>query len=104
MPKKNILLSIGSYKEKMEFLPHAIKLHQLGYELFATAGTHDFIQANCDIPVRYLEVVDENASKALAMFLAGHESEFHHSSAVHLAKSEPCTCFALMSKDERLVE
>lgn len=30
LPKKNILLSIGSFKEKMEFLPSVEKLHQMG--------------------------------------------------------------------------
>ncbi|KAJ3328049.1 hypothetical protein HDU76_010674 [Blyttiomyces sp. JEL0837] len=59
LPKKNILLSIGSFKEKMEFLPSVIKLHQLGYQLFATAGTADFIQEH-DVPVKYLDVIDEN--------------------------------------------
>ncbi|KAJ3410170.1 hypothetical protein HDV05_004025 [Chytridiales sp. JEL 0842] len=58
LPKKNILLSIGSFKEKVEFLPSALKLHQLGYNLFATAGTADFLQEH-DIPVKYLDSVGE---------------------------------------------
>ncbi|PUU81361.1 hypothetical protein B9Z19DRAFT_1106470 [Tuber borchii] len=58
LPKKNILLSIGSYKEKMEMLPSVKKLYQLGYKLFATAGTADFIQEH-GIPVQYLEVLGE---------------------------------------------
>lgn len=58
LPKKNILLSIGSFKEKMEMLPSVKKLHQLGYKLFATAGTADFIQEH-GIPVQYLEVLGE---------------------------------------------
>ncbi|KAI7869296.1 hypothetical protein BDF14DRAFT_1880163 [Spinellus fusiger] len=57
LPKKNILLSIGSYKEKQEMLPSVRKLHELGYTLFATAGTADFIQEH-NIPVKYLEVLD----------------------------------------------
>ncbi|KAJ1566454.1 hypothetical protein HK405_009751, partial [Cladochytrium tenue] len=57
IPKKNILLSIGSFKEKMEFLPSVMKLHQLGYNLFATAGTADFIQEH-EIPVKFLDVID----------------------------------------------
>ena len=58
LPKKNILLSIGSFKEKMEMLPSVKKLHLLGYKLFATAGTADFIQEH-GIPVQYLEVLGE---------------------------------------------
>jgi len=57
LPKKNILLSIGSFKEKMEMLPSIQKLHQLGYCIFATAGTADYIQEH-KIPVKYLESLD----------------------------------------------
>ncbi|KAJ1566129.1 hypothetical protein HK096_009707 [Nowakowskiella sp. JEL0078] len=59
IPKKNILFSIGSYKEKIEFLPSVRKLHELGFTLFATAGTSDFIQQH-GIPVQYLEALDDN--------------------------------------------
>ncbi|KAI4096916.1 MAG: hypothetical protein LQ344_000716 [Seirophora lacunosa] len=54
LPKQNILLSIGSFKDKMEMLPSISKLHQLGYKLFATAGTADYLQEH-NIPVKYLE-------------------------------------------------
>ena len=56
LPKKNILLSIGSFKDKMELLPSIGKLHRLGYSLFATAGTADFLQEHM-IPVKYLEIL-----------------------------------------------
>lgn len=63
-PKKNVLLSVGSYKEKMELLPSVKRLHKNGYKLFATAGTADFIQEH-GIPVQYLEVLDnEEADSA----------------------------------------
>ncbi|CAN6673918.1 multifunctional protein Ura2p [Trichomonascus vanleenenianus] len=58
LPRKNILLSIGSYKEKQELLPAVKGLHQLGYNLFATAGTADFIREH-NIPVQYLELLDD---------------------------------------------
>lgn len=56
LPKKNILLSIGSYKDKLELLPSIEKLHGLGYKLFATAGTADYLQEH-NIPVKYLEIL-----------------------------------------------
>ncbi|KAI8999235.1 hypothetical protein BC832DRAFT_565451 [Gaertneriomyces semiglobifer] len=62
LPRKNVLLSIGSFKEKLEFLPSVRKLHQMGYTLFATTGTADFIQEH-DIPVKYLETLDDDMSK-----------------------------------------
>lgn len=63
LPKKNILLSIGSFKEKMEMLPSVKKLHQLGYNLFGTSGTADFFEEH-GIPCQFLEVLrdDEEAN------------------------------------------
>ena len=42
VPKKNILLSIGSYKAKTELLPAVRSLEQMGYRLYASMGTADF--------------------------------------------------------------
>jgi carbamoyl-phosphate synthase/aspartate carbamoyltransferase len=56
LPKKNILLSIGSFKDKFEMLKPIEQLHKMGYKLFATAGTADFITEH-GIPVKFLEVL-----------------------------------------------
>ncbi|CAK7198527.1 Carbamoyl-phosphate synthase [Sporothrix eucalyptigena] len=56
MPRKNVLLSIGSYKDKKEMLPSVAKLQQMGFKLFATAGTADYLQEH-GIPVQYLEAL-----------------------------------------------
>ncbi|MCJ1462851.1 hypothetical protein MMC07_001454 [Pseudocyphellaria aurata] len=56
LPRKNILLSIGSFKDKAELLPSIEKLYKLGYKLFATAGTADYLQEH-KIPVKYLEIL-----------------------------------------------
>lgn len=58
VPRNNILLSLGTYKDKMEMLPAIKKLQELGYKLFATAGTADFLQSH-NIPVQFLEVLAE---------------------------------------------
>ncbi|BGP21771.1 carbamoyl-phosphate synthase / aspartate carbamoyltransferase [Rhodotorula toruloides] len=58
LPKQNILFSIGPYKEKIELLPSIQKLHSLGYNIFATVGTADFLQEH-GVPVKYLEALDE---------------------------------------------
>ncbi|XP_049282468.1 CAD protein isoform X1 [Anopheles funestus] len=42
IPKKSILLSIGSYKHKMELLPSIRILEKMGYKLYASMGTGDF--------------------------------------------------------------
>ncbi|KAI9671272.1 MAG: hypothetical protein M1829_004679 [Trizodia sp. TS-e1964] len=60
LPKRNILLSIGSFKDKMEMLPSVLKLYKMKYNLFATAGTADFLQEH-GIPVKYLEILAEES-------------------------------------------
>lgn len=43
IPKKNILLSIGKIEDKADFLPAARKLVGMGFELYATPGTCEFL-------------------------------------------------------------
>ncbi|KAK3990125.1 pyrABCN [Cladorrhinum sp. PSN332] len=74
IPKKNILLSIGSYKDKQELLPSIAKLEELGYNLFATAGTADFLESH-GVKVQYLEVLgkendDQKSEYSLIQHLA----------------------------------
>ncbi|KAJ8663902.1 protein URA2 [Lichtheimia ornata] len=57
LPKKNILFSIGSEKDKQELLPSIAKLNTLGYSIFATEGTAEFIKQN-GIPVKHLKGLD----------------------------------------------
>lgn len=72
MPKKNILISIGSFKEKMEFLPSVQKLKQMGFNLFATAGTSDFLMEN-NIPCKYLESLDETETSSQKLEYSLHQ-------------------------------
>jgi carbamoyl-phosphate synthase large subunit len=46
LPKKNICLTIGRIEDKAAFLPSARKLVKLGFELFATEGTTQFLREN----------------------------------------------------------
>lgn len=74
MPKKNILLSIGSYKDKVEMLPSVEKLYQLGFKLFATAGTADFLEEH-NIHVQFLEALgsdDQREEYSLTHALANN--------------------------------
>ncbi len=45
-PKRNILLSTGPFESKARFLPEAKKLRDLGFDLYATRGTADYLQYN----------------------------------------------------------
>ncbi|MCC8154341.1 MAG: carbamoyl-phosphate synthase (glutamine-hydrolyzing) large subunit [Tannerellaceae bacterium] len=46
IPEKNILLSTGTPKQKVDMLDAAKILDKKGYKLFATGGTHRFLQEN----------------------------------------------------------
>lgn len=46
IPKKGVLLSTGSAKQKAELLESAHRLHKKGYQLYATAGTHRYLNDN----------------------------------------------------------
>ncbi|RDB22075.1 Protein pyrABCN [Hypsizygus marmoreus] len=59
-PKKNILFSIGSYREKLELLPSVQKLSAAGYNIFATSGTADFLTEH-NVPCKYLETLGEDS-------------------------------------------
>jgi len=46
IPKKNILISSGPTRGKIELLESARMLKERGFTIFATGGTHDFFQVN----------------------------------------------------------
>ena len=76
LPKRNILLSIGTFKDKMEMLPSVSKLQKMGYNLFATAGTADFLTEH-GVPVKYLEILggaqeDQKSEYSLTQHLANN--------------------------------
>lgn len=81
LPEKNVLLSIGSFKDKMEMLPSVRKLHQMGYNLFATSGTADFLEEH-GIKVKYLEVLgseekDQKSEYSLTQHLANNKIDLY---------------------------
>lgn len=46
IPNKGVLLSTGSAKQKADLLESAHRLHKKGYQLYATAGTHRYLNDN----------------------------------------------------------
>ncbi len=58
IPKKNILLSTGPMRSKVELVNSCKLLIEKGYNLFATFGTHDFLKMN-GIPSTPLHWPDE---------------------------------------------
>ena len=46
IPERSVLLSTGGYKQKVDMLDAAQLLHNTGYALYATQGTHDMLAEN----------------------------------------------------------
>ncbi|OMJ25879.1 Protein pyrABCN [Smittium culicis] len=69
IPEKNILVSIGSFKEKLEMLDSIKKLSKMGYNIFATPGTADFF-SEYNVPVKFLEVSTSRDKYNLHQYLA----------------------------------
>ena len=46
IPQRSVLLSTGGYKQKVDMLDAAQLLHNKGYVLYATQGTHDMLAEN----------------------------------------------------------
>ena len=46
IPERSVLLSTGGYKQKVDMLDAAHLLHERGYTLYATQGTHDMLAEN----------------------------------------------------------
>ncbi|XP_063727618.1 multifunctional protein CAD-like isoform X2 [Symsagittifera roscoffensis] len=77
LPKKNILISIGSYKAKMDFLGSMKTLEELGFTLWASLGTADFYSEHgCTVhPIEW----------------PFDSSDHHHQSNQNGAASSNCT-------------
>ncbi|KAF7314030.1 Bifunctional pyrimidine biosynthesis protein [Mycena chlorophos] len=75
-PKKIILFSVGSYRDKLEILPSVQKLSAAGYNIFLTPGTADFLTQH-NVPCKYLETLvdgqDQQKSEySLTQYLANN--------------------------------
>ena len=90
IPAKNILLSTGSAKQKVDMLDAAHMLVEHGYKLFATGGTSKFLTENGIENTRVLwpsEEAEGGAPKALEM-LHNHEIDMAVNIPKNLTSSE----------------
>ncbi|XP_075125461.1 multifunctional protein CAD isoform X4 [Leptodactylus fuscus] len=89
IPQNNILLTIGSYKNKSELLPTVRTLESLGYSLYASVGTADFYTEH-GIKVKSLnwpfEEADSDGSlKEKQRSIMDHLSENHFDLVINLS-------------------
>lgn len=68
MPKKNILLSVGRLEDKVDILAAVQALNRMGFSLFATPNTHEFLKGR-DIPSLLLYKVSEPRSPNIKEYI-----------------------------------
>lgn len=68
IPKKNILISSGPIRSKLELLNSSRMLVERGYNLYATKGTHEFLKGN-GIESSMLHWPDENKAPNVLDYL-----------------------------------
>src|SRR6185295_18232940 len=69
LPKKNILVSIGKEENKLKLLPELIALSNVGFTLYATEHTADFLSER-NIPVEKVYKVQTEKTPSVADLLA----------------------------------
>jgi carbamoyl-phosphate synthase large subunit len=68
LPKENILLTLGDLEDKIEFLPSAEKLVEMGYKLYATTNTHQLLKDN-GVRSRHVFKINEKQSPNILTML-----------------------------------
>ena len=87
IPKKNILLSSGDSRSKIELLTSARMLVERGYNLFATHGSAKFLADN-DVPVTALYWPDEKESPNTLEYLKNRKIDLVINIPKNLSKTE----------------
>jgi carbamoyl-phosphate synthase large subunit len=87
IPKKNILLSTGDTRSKVELLQSARMLYERGFSLFATRGSANFLREN-GIEVTVLHWPDEKKSPNTLEFLQQRKIDLVINIPKNLTKSE----------------
>lgn len=87
IPKKNIMLSTGETRSKVELLSSAKLLVERGFKLFATRGTAEFLKQN-EIDVQVVYWPDENQSPNVMDYIRKKEFDLVVNIPKNLSKTE----------------
>ena len=87
IPKKNILISSGPPRSKVELLESARMLHKKGYNLYATGGSQKFLELH-GIHSTMLHWPDENIKPNVLDFLKAKEIDLVINIPKDLSKDE----------------
>ena len=72
IPKKTVMVSSGSARSKVDLLDGCRMLHEKGYEIYATAGTRQFLIENGIDGVKEAARPDENKANNVMDLIANH--------------------------------
>ncbi len=72
IPKKNVMVSSGTVKSKVDLLDACRALHEKGYNLFATSGTKQFLTENGIDNVTTVSWPDEHGENNVLDMAANH--------------------------------
>ena len=97
MPKKNILLSVGSYKDKINLLESIKILESLGFSLYASRGTADFYSEH-SINIETVDWCYEDGTNVHLDSANGNKAESNN-----VKKSMSCSNFGHMVDEESSV-
>ncbi len=74
VPQKNIILTIGRLEDKVSLLPTIQQLYDMGFSLYATLNTHEFLSAR-NIPSIMLHKVSEPRSPNIKEYLENKRAD-----------------------------
>lgn len=87
IPKRNILISSGPPRSKIELLESSRMLHKKGYNLYATGGTQKFLELH-GVPATMLHWPDEDQKPNVLDFLKAKEIDMVINIPKDLSKNE----------------
>lgn len=87
IPQKNIILTIGRLEDKVSLLPTIQALHEMGFTLYATLNTHEFLKAR-NIPSVMLHKVSEPRSPNIKEYLENRRADLVVNIPMHESTQE----------------
>ncbi|MBI2018132.1 carbamoyl-phosphate synthase (glutamine-hydrolyzing) large subunit [Candidatus Daviesbacteria bacterium] len=72
MPKKSVFLGLGGEKNKLDFLESAKLLFGLGFKIYATEHTHQFLKQHRISSIRVYKISEKKHPSVLDLLKAGH--------------------------------
>ncbi len=76
LPKKNVLVSIGRDEDKARLGKYIRQLHTMGYTIYATEHTGEFLKEKLKIPAKRLHKVSEKKSPNVLEYLEQGKIDF----------------------------